>query len=230
MRGTIYVFMSLLLLTFIGCNNNDELVDNQENVESSFFQLIENTNNLAAKSSSAKGVVIFQTDLMAGQHYVAGSVTISVDKTDLTITYSTNDDWVLNETHLYAGEKDLIPVTKKGNPKIGKFPYKGEHDGVNEFSYSIPLADLKDIECFTVAAHAVVTRVSSKTTSAQARGGKKGRKKKIKNCNNDGGSGTETAWGAGTPFAGRSWAMYTSFCDDPGNGGGGEGGGGNDTN
>lgn len=227
MRGTIYVFMSALLLTFVGCNKNEDviLIENQENSENLFSQLTKGKVNLSEKSSTtAKSAVIFETELIAGQNEVAGSVVVSVDPTTLTITYSTNDEWVLSETHLYAGEKDLIPVTRKGNPKIGQFPYKGEHDDLNEYSYSIPLADLKGIECFTIAAHAVVKRVSSDDSNARARGRKGKKKNGMSNCGNDSNSNTETAWGAGTEFEGRSWAMYTSFCDNPGNG---EGGGAN---
>lgn len=227
--------MLLSLITFVSCNNNEEIVENQEITENSFFQLIENTNNQAAKGTS--GLVIYETDLMAGQHYVAGSVTASVDKTNLIVTYITNDNWALNETHLFVGDKDLVPLTKKGNPKIGKFPYKAEHDGVNEFTYTIPLADLKGVKCLTIAAHAVVTSVcsdsptgplpdgpigtlpggSARGTSAKSRGGKT----KVVSNDDDECSRTETAWGAGTDFEGRSWAMYTSLCDGPGGGGGG---------
>ena len=236
MRGTIYVFMSFLLLTFIGCNDNETLIEeNNDSVELSFLQSLEKMSNTASKSATS--FVIHETDLMAGQHYVAGTVTVSINKTNVTVTYTTNDNWVLNETHLYAGDKDLIPVTKKGNPKIGKFPYKAEHDGVNEFSYVIPIAELKGTKCFTIAAHAVVTSVcsdsptgplpdgpigtlpggSARGTSAKGKGGKT---KPVSTDSNDC-SRTETAWGAGTEFEGRNWAMYISFCDNPGGGGGG---------
>ncbi|MFY7671546.1 hypothetical protein ACOSP6_10730 [Tenacibaculum sp. MEBiC06402] len=230
MRGTIYVFMLLSLITFVSCNNNEEIVENQETTENAFFKSIEKISNTSSRSSAQ---VIFETDLMAGQHHVAGTVTLAVDGSNLVITYSTNSSWVLNETHLYAGDKDLIPVTRKGNPKIGKFPYKGEHDGVNEFSYTIPISDLTGVNCFAIATHAVVTSVCSDSPTGPLPGGpigtlpggsargsnSKGKGGKTKPGSDDSNdcSRTETAWGAGTGFEGKSWAMYTSFC---GGGGG----------
>ncbi len=71
-------------------------------------------------------------------------------------------DYKLVETHVAVAESlDDIPQTKSGNPKVGKFPYKMEHDpSVIEYTYVIPLddiaADLEVGDALVIAAHAVI--------------------------------------------------------------------------
>ena len=76
--------------------------------------------------------------LYAGQTIDSGTVCISVDNTTDTagecgqegalgtvnVEYTTSNGWELVEAHLAVGD-DLsdIPTTRKGNPKIGNFPY-----------------------------------------------------------------------------------------------------------
>ena len=99
-------------------------------------------------------------DLIAGQHFDAGSVAVGNDATNLYVLYSTDRDWVMTETHLAIADScDDIPQTGNGNFKVGKFPYSTDHDpGVTLVEYVIPLADLGasvgDRIC--LAAHAVV--------------------------------------------------------------------------
>lgn len=238
MKKTVYIFMSFLLLTYVGCDDNENLVEeNNETLESTFFQSLEKNSSYASKSVA--GQFFFVNDLMAGQHEVAGTVTVAFGISNLVVTYTTNSSWALNETHLYVGDKDLVPLTKKGNPKIGKFPYKAEHDGANEFTYTIPMSSLNGVNCLTVAAHAVVTKVcsdsptgplpdgpigglpggSAKSASSKNKGGKT----KPQSNDSDDCSRTETAWGAGTEFDGNSWAMYTTYCGGVGGSTSGEG-------
>ncbi|MBN1460346.1 MAG: hypothetical protein JXA57_12480 [Armatimonadetes bacterium] len=59
--------------------------------------------------------------LMAGQHTQVGTVTVSNDGANMTVTYDiTVDGWFLTTTHLYVGTKE----PKKSAP--GQFPYKHE--------------------------------------------------------------------------------------------------------
>ena len=86
------------------------------------------------------------------------------------IKYTTTDGWEITETHLAVAKSfDDIPQTKKGNPKIGQFPYKGDHSpAVTEVTYTINLDDF-DLynpdngkyqgELF-IAAHAVVRKLT----------------------------------------------------------------------
>ncbi len=147
-------------------------------------------------------------DLLAGQFTDAGDVCLEVNGDDLTVTYTTQDGWMLDETQLWVGS-DLadMPQNRKGNPKIGNFPYKAEGlFPATSYSYTLSLSALGVTSCGSqlyVAAHAVV------------------------GVDNGGGLQTETGWSAGDRFVSRgSWATYSTYtvpCDDP-NGGGGTGG------
>jgi len=76
---------------------------------------------------------------------LAGTVTLDYNSEtgDAYVTYSTNDDFVLTETHLYVGNTPY-PMKKKGKngyvPTVapGQFPYQhGDLDNENEDSYMI---------------------------------------------------------------------------------------------
>lgn len=136
------------------------------------------------------------THLIAGQHYVAGSVTVDLVGDNLIITFSTNGDWTLGTTHLSIGncDEDWVPLNGGGNPQIGQFEYTVPFSySPHEVVYVIPIAGLDDNYCF--AAHAEV----------------------------QGPTGGETAWAEGAEFPGRSWAMFVeSFLSDcPTDGGNG---------
>jgi hypothetical protein len=135
------------------------------------------------------------TQLIAGQHYTAGSVTIDVVGDNLIVTYTTNGDWTIGTTHLSIGvcDDDWVPTTGSGNPQIGQFEFTDPFsEGPNEVVYVIPITDIGDNYCF--AAHAEV----------------------------DGPTGGETAWAEGSDFSGNSWAMFTEFllssCNSDNNG------------
>ena len=164
---------------------------------------VKNLTNLGGGNAS------FTTNLMAGQHHVAGSLTVSTDNTNLYVAYKANcsvetGSWTLKATHLYVGDCEAMPITAKGNPKIGKFPYKTEHgSGVSEYIYSIPLSEIDS--CFCLAAHAEVDCGGECDDSVDFE------------TEADGYCGEETAWAEGNEFPGNSWAMYVEFCmDDPG--------------
>jgi hypothetical protein len=148
----------------------------------------------------AEDGVLVQT-LIAGRHINAGTVTTEVVGSDLVVTYNTTNAWGLLEIHLWAGlDTADMPQTRRGTPKIGRFPYKAEHlCGATSYSVTIPLADLgiacpvdPDREIY-IAAHAVVSRCGR--------------------C--------ETAWADGDRFTRRRmWGMrYTAsfecVCDGP---------------
>jgi len=98
-----------------------------------------------------KDSVSYKTNLIAGQHTIAGSITVSNDDESLFIAYETVDNWLINETHLYVG------VTILTNSAPGKFPYKHEElGGVVTDTYEIPLEDLGVGPCdkIYIAAHA----------------------------------------------------------------------------
>ncbi len=193
---------------------------------------IETGINVKTLTKSIDGEILpIITNLMAGQHHIAGTVSVSSDGINLTVTYKTtcssddsggSDDffksqdnsssWTLKATHLFVGNCEDMPTTKKGNPKIGKFPYKTEHpDGVNEYTYTIPLSDIG--ECFCLAAHAEVDCGECNDDDGDmGDGGPKSSDDGDDYC------GEETAWASGDEFPGNSWAMYNEFCIDDDNG------------
>jgi len=146
--------------------------------------------------------------LVAAQNSNIGYVHIWNDENNLYVKYIiTSPGWEIQETHLAVadgnrieGVPEAIPQTKKGNPKVGQFPYQQMHEnGTTEYIYEIPLSDYAwpksasdPNACLYIAAHAVV----------------------VNGCGND-----ETAWGWGDPctggeFPGRSWARYLKYYPD----------------
>jgi hypothetical protein len=148
-------------------------------------------------------------DLLAGQTIDAGDVCFAVDETynNLTVTYHTAVDWELTEAHLWLGDVlDAYPATKKGNPKIGNFPYNsGDISGATEHSFTVPLGsvqnflNLDDLDQYCPSgasgtiyamAHAAVQRVDGNGNVVQ----------------------TETGWSTGQPVVEKgSWATRTEI-------------------
>ncbi len=127
----------------------------------------------------------FQTDLMAGQNIYSGIVNVDVVDDNVVVSYTSESDWEIVETHLYVGPLNLLPTTGSGNPQIGHFPYQDTHPaGTVNVEYVGP--GISEGECVYIAAHAVV--VNSVTGEE------------------------ETAWGAGVPIGGNSWAMTFEYC------------------
>jgi hypothetical protein len=100
------------------------------------------------------GPVVFS--LIAGQHIVAGSVTLDNDADNLYVTYETTDGWMLQEVHLFVGALADVPTNKQNIPVPGKFPYKDDEINSTSQMYVIPLDGLSD--CVSVFAHAVVMK------------------------------------------------------------------------
>lgn len=95
------------------------------------------------------------TILWAGQHINVGWVKVVLDGDSLRITYRVNDDWIIKETHLSVKSTFAeIPKNKPGNPQVGLFEFKKEHNPyVSQYSYAVYIDGL---EYVYIAAHAVV--------------------------------------------------------------------------
>ncbi|TBN00216.1 hypothetical protein EYD45_14855 [Hyunsoonleella flava] len=193
-RITKLSLLSLGLL-FFGCNiekleqsqtQSQVLSEKKTPEKNKDFDVSESDNS----SSTDLEDNCYTTRLIAGQHYDIGTVTIDVEGDILTVTYTTNGDWVLNATHLHVSscEEDGFPVTGANNPKIGHFDYASEHEeSTTQVIYTIDIGEITGELCF--AAHAEA-----------------------------GGPSEETAWAEGEGFGGNSWAMYfvadLTDCDD----------------
>ncbi|MHC4754271.1 MAG: hypothetical protein ACYTBP_03930 [Planctomycetota bacterium] len=141
--------------------------------------------------------------LCAGQDIPVGTISVKNDANYLYVTYNTDGDWYLVETHLaVATDLNDIPQTKKGNPIPGRFADSNDHDPddkVKTFTYTIDLSSL-DGDVVIIAAHAVVENVLTEEPLEILE---------------------ETAWGdgcEGTSFPGKNWATYFIYtvlpCDE----------------
>lgn len=170
MKKNYFFTMLMSAILFISCST--------EKIETNNINLIEE-NNYTRDS---------EVDLIAGQNMDSGSVIVTEIDGNLEVTYTTDGDWILLETHLYVGSQEGMPHTRRGNPKIGKFPYATEHDaGTTTFTYS-DLLEIPQGTCVWVAAHAVVVN----TVTGEE----------------------ETAWGNGEYINGNNWAMWFQVCND----------------
>jgi hypothetical protein len=186
-------FLAIITLGMLySCQTSNDL----ELLQPKSYNFTVTGKDLTGLSSRNSETACYATPLIAGQNYEAGRVDVEMVNEDGTnyvyISYITNSNWVIKLTHLYAGDKDGIPETKKGNPKPGVFEKKMDYEAnvISDFEveYKIPAAAFE--ECFYIAAHAEVIRIDDKGNEIQR----------------------ETAWGQGEEFEGNSWAMYFSFC------------------
>lgn len=185
MKKPTILTLIICALLLVNCSTDEQL--NIESYKSPNFRVLELDGTSQRDSADEPCTVV---DLIAGQHIVAGTLSIDLIENDIVLTYKTNDDWVISETHMSIGDCDELtfPTTGAGNPKIGKFEHSSSHsDNVSEVVYYISKDALSENYCF--AAHAVVENVN----------------------------GSETAWANGIDFGGNSWAMYVeafkSDCD-----------------
>lgn len=173
----------------------------------------EGPRDLAAVSSELVSVAadggVGCTELLAGQTIPAGEVCVEVESGDLVVTYTTENEWELIETHLWAGSTLAdMPQARNGNPKIGNFPYKsGDISGATIHVFRLPLTDFgltgSETSCdrttVFLAAHAAVRKLDG-----------------------SGGYQTETGWGDGSNIVERgTWATFFSVelaCEDDGSG------------
>lgn len=100
----------------------------------------------------------YVTDLIAGQHYDAGDVIVWDDCDFIYVKFTTENGWMLSETHLHiATSLDGIPQNN-GNPTPGQFDYKTDHNPmVTWFEYKIKNIWGSCTEVY-IAAHAIVCK------------------------------------------------------------------------
>jgi hypothetical protein len=135
-----------------------------------------------------------EVPLCAGRTVTMGTITVKTTRDNITyITYTTKDNWIIKELHLYAGPESEIPLGPGGNPAPGLFPYSVTFTApwiVN--SYTFIIADLPTE--YTIAAHASVAKVRGITIIEQ-----------------------QTAWGDGckgtkiNPATGGSWGTKFTY-------------------
>ncbi len=184
----------LALAMSYSCQTNDDF----ENLQTDSFEFDVTTINLTGVSSRNTTTACYSVPLIAGQNYTAGRVDVEIvneEGTDFVyISYITNEDWIIKLTHMYAGDRDGIPETKKGNPKPGVFEKRMDYEAnvISDFEIEYKIEASAFEACFYIAAHAEVIKIDEAGNETQR----------------------ETAWGEGEAFEAGSWAMYFSFCKD----------------
>ena len=134
LTGLVFVMIATAFIV-IGCSEvNDPALDNNSDYGS--MSAFANGDGIPANSASV--------NLIAGRTEDVGEVSCWIKGDRLFVLYSTDMDWKLAGTQLVvAGSKFDIELTKSGNPKIGHFPWKNEHEPpVDEYLYSIALDEL----------------------------------------------------------------------------------------
>lgn len=179
MKAAVLILTSFL---FINCSDDTETLNKPDDAGVAAYTVADFKASLSDAEAEPEEAC-FSRDLIAGQNEVVGQVTIEInDDGSWILTYQTIEDWSLSETHLSLSEDcnvSSFPITKSGNPQVGKFEYAANHDdSVNKVEYTIYQDQFSWNFCF--AAHAVV----------------------------DGPKGSETAWAKGESFGGKNWAMY----------------------
>ncbi len=197
---TLLIFLGILVIA-VGCNQSQEpnslettSSENEISInKKSQVKLNPTTLSLDEIENTKCGEGLAKT-LFAGQHINVGTLLVSNDDSNLYVTYKTDGNWFLTESHLYVGSYNNLPLNGGGNPKIGNFPYHGDHEKVNEYTFTIPLNQInKDASgCFVVAAHGVVKEyINGEATSS------------------------ETAWAKGDDeFPGNRWGWYITYCEE----------------
>lgn len=118
-----------------------------------------------------------------------GEVQVWNDADYLYIQYIVTAPWCLTEGHLHVAESlEMVPQTKKGNPKPGQFAYQAMYECVQMSPVMMIPRDYDLCTELVVAAHAQVEKTVNDTIEPIVI--------------------TETAWAAGEDFAGKNWAMY----------------------
>jgi uncharacterized RmlC-like cupin family protein len=138
-------------------------------------------------------------DLMAGKNIDAGNVCVEVMDDMLLVVYTTTGGWELTGTHFWVGASLAdMPRTKKGNPKVGHFPYhSNDITGQVRYQVYIPLSDLAEGSYYTA--------LCNQTFLAAAHAD-------LRIEDGSGGYQTESGWAEGDPIASQgNWAMYFEF-------------------
>jgi hypothetical protein len=119
------------------------------------------------------GPGLHQSTLYAGQTIDAGVASIWNSPKKLMIQIEPSGDWQITAAHIYVGypELDELPV-RRGNPVLGKFPYKKEYDNpVPKHTLTLDLkedldfswgSNYKDFRKPTIAVHADLVQLNDK--------------------------------------------------------------------
>ncbi|HKK12272.1 MAG TPA: hypothetical protein VJ945_05545, partial [Flavobacteriaceae bacterium] len=124
MKKFTFVLSALIFAVFFGCQN-ESLDPDPSLVNGADYKVKSSPTVTNTTSYDIEGEACYTTNLIAGQHYTAGTVSIYTDGENLIIEYATTGDWTIGVTHLSIGDcqDGWVPLTGSGNPKVGHFDY-----------------------------------------------------------------------------------------------------------
>ena len=173
-----------LVIGLLSCNKEEVIEIHDANTDANDL-----TTAFIGLPGGGTGICSETFTLYGGQHINVGTITITNTTDSIFVTYTTQGNWILNETHLYVGSLAGLPTNKPGKPKIGHFPYQSTHQGVTSYTVAIPIDPA--ISCYIVAAHASVALLNNSGSTIQQ----------------------ETAWSKGERITKKgSWATYSEYC------------------
>lgn len=98
------------------------------------------------------------TPILSDAGALLGSLSVSNDQTHLYVSFSMQKGWSLSESNLYVGLLSDFPSHQNSEQKTDLFRHKIIHnDAVDNYTYSIPLTDLKALGCVAVSTYSVAT-------------------------------------------------------------------------
>ena len=148
MRKQILFLSAIFIFVLAGCQKEET---NQLEPQAEFTKTL--------KSGVEEPCYEETYTLYGGQTIEVGTLTVSNDEDEIFVSYDlSGTDWYLDETHLFVGAVEDLPLNGGGNPKIGHFTYSESHNSQSDqvYTYTIDRVDFED--CFAVAAHAVVVQ------------------------------------------------------------------------
>jgi len=155
MKQTVSLLFLLILLTLlVSCVQGPGPVTPADSGNMSFNNLTGDPNRQGEWIFGDAKIV----DLMAGQYTKIGTVTVTNDFDYIYFTFETLSQYPMTETKVHVAETiEEFPMTKRGNPKVGHFDYKTDHDpGVYSYQYAVPLGNFEIGGTILFMAHAVI--------------------------------------------------------------------------
>lgn len=156
MKKLKFLLLASLAIVLLGsCEKKKQFKDMDAEFKTKMVKSSFSISNDAEWPSETEGCNLQTYDLIGGQHIHMGKVSVKTFDGSVFVKYEANEGCLITETHLYFGDVDNDPeVWKNGIPKIGHFTQKWEGSGVSEIVHEVPVLDM---DCFDIAAHAVVT-------------------------------------------------------------------------
>lgn len=114
-------------------------------------------NSKAMLSGFTNGCSPVEAVLFTELNSNAGTITIgNLDKDNLYVTFTCDNNWTLVQTNLFVGDCALIPFKLDGTPDVDNYPNITVHDNITTYTYTIPASLIPPGSWGCVSAYALV--------------------------------------------------------------------------